>query len=170
MSRATEISPNSSTSWPSSRKKRVQFSSVLINSSSPALSGHLYADWYANWIVWVVCGFVPERGHQCELALPGNSRKTINDRKKTEEKHICIYKALHKKGLLSDKKNIIKKWEGKSSVSFCGILNHIMVSIQLENWFKNSVRPALYMSICFIKSITKQITVVYCNCFAVIYS
>ena len=77
-----------------------------------------------------------ERGHQCELALPGNSRKTINDRKKTEEKRTCIYKAFHKKGILSDKKNIIKKWEGKSSLSSCGILNHIMVSIQLDNWFE----------------------------------
>ena len=62
-----------------------QFSSVLVNPSSPARSGHLYADWCANWIVWVVCWIVPERGPQCELALPGNSKKQLMNEKTWRE-------------------------------------------------------------------------------------
>ena len=63
-----------------------------------------------HWIVCVVCWFVPEIGHECEPALPGNSKnETINDRKRRRKTTMHIQSLPWERVAIRDKKRIIKK-------------------------------------------------------------
>ena len=90
----------------------IVISSVLVNQFSPLRSAHLYADWCANRIVCSGCWFVPERGHECELALPGKKKTQSMIEKKKKNKY--IKSPPWKRVNIRDKKIMFKKFEGKA--------------------------------------------------------
>ena len=87
----------------------AQFNPVLVHPSSSVRSGHLYVDRCANRIAWVVCWFVPERGHEFELA-----KKQLMIEKRRRKTNMYIQSPPWESVATRDKKSIFKICEGKA--------------------------------------------------------